>query len=162
MIPNDKAFNGKSSYTCDGKTFSRWYYFRDIGSYHLRFANIRTNSPNKQGLALFFSDFKGELFLNGRKLPVLKGKHQHYTFEVDQLPADGFALSVVIRSGCLYFGNASKRTETTSFTCGAFGNAFWTEALSENQIRFHCNDHEYDDDFDDLVFDLIIEKKAEV
>ena len=46
----------------------------------------------------------------------------------------------------------------SGFSAGhLYGNAFWVEQLSENQYRFHCNDHKMDDDFDDLVFDLKIE-----
>lgn len=40
------------------------------------------------------------------------------------------------------------------FTSGSFGNAFWIEKLSPTHSRFYCNDHEYDDDFDDLIFEV--------
>lgn len=30
------------------------------------------------------------------------------------------------------------------------------EKISESKIIFHCNDHEFDDDFDDLVFEMEI------
>ena len=47
----------------------------------------------------------------------------------------------------------------SGFSAGfLYGNSFWIEQLSDNQYRFHCNDHKMDDDFDDLIFDLKIEQ----
>ena len=34
------------------------------------------------------------------------------------------------------------------------------EELGEDKFRFYCNDIDWDDDFDDLIFDLEIEKVA--
>ena len=34
-------------------------------------------------------------------------------------------------------------------------NSFWIETIGEKHLRFHCNDHHPDDDFDDLIFDMI-------
>lgn len=39
-----------------------------------------------------------------------------------------------------------------------FGCAMYIEKISDNKYRFHCNDHENDDDFDDLVFEMEIAK----
>ena len=119
---------------------------------------MSTNSVNRQGIALFFSDFKGKLWLNDKPLPVLKGKFQHYTFKVGEIPDDEFTLLVKSEDGSLFFANASERIEIGSFTCGAFASAFWIETLGDDYYRFHCNDHEQDDDFDDLVFDLQIDE----
>ena len=50
---------------------------------------------------------------------------------------------------------------TSGFSAGyLYGNAFWMEQLSDNRYRFHCNDHQMDDDFDDLIFDLEIESTS--
>ena len=32
----------------------------------------------------------------------------------------------------------------------------YIEQIGENKLRFYCNDHEIDDDFDDLIFDMEI------
>ena len=55
MIPNDRAFNGKTSYEFDGKTYFRWYYIKNTGDYFLRIKIISTDSVNKQGITLNFS-----------------------------------------------------------------------------------------------------------
>ena len=156
MIPNNRAFNGKSYFEHDGKTFRRWYSIDKVGHYKLKINVISTKSVHKQGIALFFSDFKGNLLLNGENLPVLKGKFKHYVFDEDIVSAHGLILSVQAEKGMLVLGNGSRTPGDGGFECGAFGCSFWTEALSENKFRFHCNDHEMDDDFDDLIFELEI------
>ena len=39
------------------------------------------------------------------------------------------------------------------------GCAMIIENISENHLRFYCNDHENDDDFNDLIFDLEISER---
>ena len=161
MIPNSRAFNGKSWFEHDGKTFLRWYTIDKEGIFKLKINVIATKSAHKQGIALFFSNFKGKLHLNGKNLPVLKGKFKHYVFDEDTIPGDGLILSVHAEAGHLVLGNGSRTPGDGGFECGAFGCAFWIETLAENKFRFHCNDHEMDDDFDDLIFDLEIEDNEE-
>ena len=60
-----------------------------------------------------------------------------------------------VENGGIFFGNASEDKSIPMFRSGSFGCAFWIEELTENHLRFHCNDHEYDDDFDDFIFDMI-------
>ncbi len=159
MIPNSKAFAGKTFFEHGGKTFYRWHKICILDNYKLVFRFIQTNSVHRQGIALFFSDFKGRISLNGCNLPILKGRFKHYVFKEDEFPDNQFILSIHAESGALIIGNASETTGYMGFECGALGCAFWTEQLSENKMRFHCNDHEYDDDFDDLIFDMEVAKE---
>ena len=159
MIPNDRAFNGKASYEFDGKTFFRWYYIKNTGDYFLRIKIISTDSVNKQGITLNFSDFIGSISCNGIQLDVPKRKFSHYLFKEGDTPNNEFNLSVHVEQGCLFLGNASERREIGMFTSGSLGNAFWIEKLSPTRSRFYCNDHEYDDDFDDLIFEIEIINK---
>lgn len=46
--------------------------------------------------------------------------------------------------------------QSTFSNCNSYGYGYWKEHISENRYRFHCNDHEKDDDFDDLIFDVEI------
>lgn len=156
MIPSSKAFNGKSFYECDGKIIYRWHRIPRLGDYQISIRVVQINSNHKQGIALFFSNFKGRVKLNGATLPVLKGKFQHYTFKQDDILNNEIVLTVHAESGSLVVGNASQMPGDEYYECGAFGCAFWIEEFETNTFRFHCNDHEYDDDFDDFVFDLSI------
>ena len=156
MIPNDKAFNGKDCFDNNGKTIFRWYYVRNLGNYQIRLKIVSTNSIYRQGIALFFSNFKGKVIYDGKSLEIPTNKFKHYLFKDGDTHNNEFVLSVHAEVGALFIGNASERSEIGMFTCGAFGNSFWVEPLATNSQRFHCNDHEYDDDFDDMVFDLEI------
>lgn len=155
MIPCDASFNGKDSYEWDGKTIRRWYFINQLGDYKLKFKIVSTNSEHRQGIALFFSDFKGHIESDGESLPILSG-FKHYVFKENEIPNNEFTLCVHAESGGLFWGNASERETLGTFTCGAFSCAFWPETIGENHFRFHCNDHEYDNDFDDLIFDMEI------
>lgn len=152
MIPNGRAFDGKESIVYEGKKYSRWYYVDRTGDYQLRFKIIFTKSSYKQGIALFFWDFVGTVSLNQKELKNLKG-FQHYAFWQDEISNGEFALDVHLESGKLTLGNLSLDEQGVSH-CGEPCCAFWIENLAKNHLRFHCNDHEADDDFDDMILDL--------
>lgn len=155
MIPCDRTFDGKEFYEYEGKTYYRWYRLKIEKPYSVSFRLVSSNSANKQGIALFFSDFKGELYINGQKVPNLKG-FKHYLFKTEEFENDALELQVCPRGGYLFFANASNDARCPFYECGAFGCAFWIEPIDHDTYRFHCNDHEYDDDFDDFVFDCKI------
>ena len=155
MIPNDKAFDGQLFYEHDGKTYYRWYNLEFETPYIVQFKLICTNSKNKQAIALFFSNFQGELYINNKRVDILKG-FKHYLFKTHDLENKPLELCVYPRKGFLFFGNASEDINNPGYECGAFGCAFWLEQINQQTYRFHCNDHEYDDDFDDLIFDCTI------
>lgn len=156
MIPNDRAFNGKSSYEDNGKTITRWHQIKYEGEYQLQFRFVSVNSIYRQGIALFFSEFAGQVLLDGVPLKIPKNVFGHYVFREDEFPSKEFILSVCVEKGYLFFGSASERPELGIFTSGAFGNAFWFEEISDKVYRFHCNDHEMDDDFDDMIFEMSV------
>lgn len=153
MIPSNRAFNGNLFFEYEGKTFYRWYNVQKKGHYFIKIKIKSSNSPNLQGIALFFQNFKGSLKLNGEAIEVLDG-FKHYVFKDGYFSDNQFVLEIFADDGALYFSNASQ--EHNTFHCGAFCCAFWIEEISDNHLRFHCNDHEADDDFDDLIFDMII------
>lgn len=180
MIPNDKAFNGKSFFEDNGTIFYRFIRIEKKGNYQLRFKFIKVNSLYKQGIAIGFSKnpvFKGSIHLNGERLEKAK-KRVNYVIEEGMFPNNEFTLSIqneeefITLSGASDFlgdysgllDKVSKLTgksqlENKSFTSGVtaanmYGNAFWIEVISDKCYRFHCNDHELDDDFDDLVFEF--------
>lgn len=155
MVPCDKSFNGNTFYEHNGKTYYRWYNLKFDTTFIVRFKLVSTKSAFNQAIALFFSDFKGDLYINNQKVKILKG-FKHYLFKTQDFETDFLELRVCPQNGYLFFGNASEDPRGIGYECGAFGCAFWIEILDQQTYRFHCNDHEYDDDFDDLVFDCSI------
>jgi len=153
MVPNDKAFDGKNSFEYNGESYFRRCYITGAGMCKIWVRFVSINSTFRQGLALFFHGFQGKVFLNNKQLKTLKG-FKHYIFAETDFPDKEFFLDIEIISGYLSLANSSERIETKMFTCGAYGNAFWYEIIGADSYRFHCNDHEYDDDFDDLIVDV--------
>ncbi len=155
MIPSEKTFNGKLFYEHDGKMFYRWYNLNFEKPYVVSFKLVSSNSINKQAIALFFRDFQGDVYVNNQKVKNLKG-FKHYLFKTQNFANEVLELRVCPKAGYLFFANASEDSKSAGYECGAFGCAFWIEPKDQYTFRFHCNDHEYDDDFDDLVFDCKI------
>ena len=53
MIPNSKAFNGKSFYECDGKIIYRWHKILRLGDYQI---NIRDKERNVMAKNILICD----------------------------------------------------------------------------------------------------------
>lgn len=182
MIP----FGGQTSVEYNGTTFYRFFRIEKVGKYLLKFKIISVNSDYKQGIALKFSDnpvSQGGILLDGTPLMLPKKKNQVYVFEADSIPDKEFVVQLCIPYGFVSIGNASdilpdyispsynipesirskfqgKESFTSGFTAAAYsfdnGNAFWIEERSNSVLRFHCNDHKSDEDFDDFIFDMEI------
>lgn len=189
MIPNDRAFNGQETFEEEGKIFYRFYRIDKKGKFRLTIRVVSTNSKYRQAIAFSLSTepkFKGGLFINGQKFMQEKKKN-NYVMPVTPPDKIEIVMEFDIVEGYVCIANASdflddypeiiERISTQtgrtreqfrgcSYTSGfsasyLYGNAFWMEQLSDNQYRFYCNDHQMDDDFDDLIFDLEIESISE-
>ena len=70
-----------------------------------------------------------------------------------------FEVSINLVEGDLAIFNASDPLGTGEIWESLFGGcAMIIEEKCDNQFVFYCNDHENDDDFDDLVFELTVLK----
>ena len=67
-------------------------------------------------------------------------------------------LEVILEEGNIAISNGCLRPTTETIACFVDGFAMIKEELGEDKFRFYCNDIDWDDDFDDLIFDLEIEK----
>ena len=186
MLPNKETFKNENSVVVDGKEYFRTYRINQVGNYRLIFRVVSINSDYKQGLAFAFGGspkFKGQVLLNGVDFLETNKKTCH-VIPVDLFLNDALIFELTIESGCFAFANASdflddhpdavemisfltnrKRedfrgcTYTSGFEATyTYGNAFWIESISKDTFRFYCNDHKMDDDFDDFVFEVKIQK----
>lgn len=189
MIPNNRAFNGRETFEEDGKVFYRSYKIEKKGKFQLIYRVISINSIYRQAIAFSLSStpkFMGTLLINGQKFTPEK-KKTNYVIPVELPDKSEIIMDLDIAEGYICLSNASDflddypqliekiSTQTgrtreqfrgNSYTSGftaanLYGNAFWIESFSENYYRFHCNDHRMDDDFDDLIFDLEVERFSE-
>jgi len=185
MIPNNSAFQGKETYEDGGRTIYRSHKIEKRGKFRLVLRVVSINSTYRQGIAFCLSTepkFKGMLFINGTRF-VGEKKQLNYVMPVELPDNTEIILDLDIEEGHLRLANASDFLDdypemierisaqtgrpreqfrgcsyTSGFSAGfLYGNAFWVDRISENYYRFYCNDHQMDDDFDDLIFDMIVE-----
>ena len=181
MIPCNRAFNQKSFYEHEGKTYYRYRIIAEEGEHLLRFRFLHVDSPYKQGIVFTLSrEFKGKLFLNGKRLAKpRRASESLLVVEEGSFPDNTFELKMLVESGSVLISSASDllgdypslrnlpvmkdkdmeamRSYVSGFTAGAYGdsaNAFWIEEAAENRFIYHCNDHAKDDDFDDMLFEI--------
>jgi len=185
VIPNNRAFNGKESFEEGGKTFYRSYKIEKRGKFQLKIRIVSINSSYRQAIAFSLSSnppFEGTVLIDGLKFKEEK-KKLNYVIPVPLPDKTELLMDLDVSEGYIRLANASdflddypeiiekiskqtgrSRDEfrgcsyTSGFSAGfLYGNSFWIEQCSANCYRFHCNDHQMDDDFDDLIFDLEIE-----
>lgn len=139
-----------------GQKIHRCFYIDKKGKYKLKFNFVKTNSPFLQLIAIFLDGFKGKIFLDGQEIKPRRKRFPRLDFYEDTAPKDIF-LDVELEDGYLAICNGSdplgtkEITHTLSFEC-----AMIIENYEPNKYRFICNDHEFDDDFDDLIFEMEI------
>lgn len=169
----------------DEKTYYRTYELNRQGKIRLTLRILSIQSKYRQGIAFAFSkkpSFKGGILLNGE--PFIPQKGQRLFVIPVSLPEKAeIIMDLDVIEGDISLSNASDflddypemiegiaqltgraredfrgNTYASGFTAAnLYGNAFWIEPISETLYRFHCNDHQLDDDFDDMVFELEIE-----
>ena len=187
MISNILANIGKPKVEVNGITYYRSHRIEQQGKFRIIIRVIEVNSKYRQGIAFCFSTnpkFKGAFFLNGQKF-VSERQKQNYVIPIIWPETNEFVIDFDVQDGYFILANASdflddypdllerisrqtgrtrEQFRNNSYASGLtasnlYGNAFWIEKVSSNLFRFHCNDHEMDDDFNDLIFDLEVQDK---
>ena len=142
-----------------GKQISALYRYDKKGKYRLKFTFVSTNSQYEQSIILHLDGFKGKIFWNGKRLKKERRRFPQIIFEETWVPKE-FELEVILEEGNIAISNGCLRPTTETIACFVDGFAMIKEELGEDKFRFYCNDIDWDDDFDDLIFDLEIEKVA--
>ena len=139
-----------------GQKINRCFNLYKKGKYKLKFTFIKTNSQFIQAIKIFLDDFKGNLIFNGNKIIIPKKKFPQLNFFEDTASKE-FILEVDLEDGHLTICNGSDSIGTKQFCHSlVFGCAMIIEHPEHNRYRFICNDHEDDEDFDDLIFEMEI------
>jgi len=145
-----------------GKTVTSLYRIRERGEYELHFTFVSAKKEIPQAICLVMSyPFDGSIFVNGKEFKVPKKRFPRLFFWSDTWSKEN-DVKLTIRDEDICICNASLHQENDDGSrVGTYWEgycALYMEKLSENKIRFYCNDHEEDDDFDDLIFDMEIVK----
>lgn len=146
----------------NGKTIQRYLPIMVDGekSFHFRF--IESRSDYTQAIVLAFpSDFRGNVFLMGKKISVKKSAFPKVNIWKDTAPVE-FGVRITDYTGEVMLCNGSDPLGTKQF-CKYLseGCAMIVESLGHNKYRCLCNDHEYDDDCNDLVFEVEVSTKKQ-
>ena len=140
----------------NGMLVERSFSFVKHGKFKFRFKFIQTNSTFTQAIDVYFIDFRGNIKINGKSIRLSKGNYPHVVFFENSSPKE-IELDLEIQQGWISICNASDPIGTNQFAYSMIlGCAMIKQELSKNSYRFFCNDHEIDDDFDDLIFELEI------
>ena len=144
-----------------GKAVRQFFSYADKGKAILRFEFIKSSSNYDQAIVLGLDSFKGDIAIDGKPIKKPKGAFPQVILEQKYAPKQ-FELSINLVDGDLAIFNASDPLGTGEIWESLFGGcAMIIEEKCDNQFVFYCNDHENDDDFDDLVFELTVLKSQE-
>ena len=101
-------------------------------------------------------NFTGEIYKGDKKVEIPKGSFPQLIFP-EKITNKQFELNVVLKAGDIGICNGSDPWGVGEIWHSmSKGCAMIPELIKKNHYRFYCNDHENDDDFNDLIFDLEI------
>ena len=144
-----------------GKKLISFYRLEQKGSYRLKFSFISVDSPCRQTIVFHLDEFEGKIFANGKELKKPKRKFPQLIFPEDATPKE-FELEVILEEGNLVICNGYEYPDCPDLW-GSLSNgcAMYMEEIAPNHLIFHCNDYYNDDDLNDFVFSMEINKLEE-
>ncbi|MBP3702090.1 MAG: hypothetical protein J6I64_09380 [Lachnospiraceae bacterium] len=161
MIPFNVLFEeGSNQLEYKGKLINKYFEVDSPGEYDIKIRFVSRKSQYNQAVVLFFNDFIGSYYLFGEEQMIPKTRFPKKNYWSDTAPRE-LELKLLLKKGSVWICNGSDPLGTKQF-CRTlhYGCAMYIEKIGENYYRFNCNDHENDDDFDDLVFEMEIVQKT--
>jgi len=157
MVYFEKLFREQQSNTVTYNNCIYHRYFPVVveNNIKLRFKIISSNSVFGQAIVLLFPPkFNSNVFLMGKEIHIKKSSFPKLNFWTDTSPEE-FEVDISNFTGEIKICNGSDPLGSKQF-CKYLseGCAMIVTQMGEHKFRFNCNDHEYDDDCNDLVFDL--------
>ncbi len=161
FTPFDVLFEEANSQTIlyHDKIIHRYYSINKVGKYILRFSNISRNSKYFQCIIILFNNCKGKMVVQGDEMPFPDGSFPKILFWEDDFPKN-FEIMFHVKEGSIIICNGSDPLGTKKICHHLTKScAMLIETIGNNKFRFHCNDHEHNDDFEDFVFDMEVVEK---
>lgn len=144
-----------------GKKLISFYRFNQKGSYRLKFSFISVDSPCRQAIVFHLDEFEGKIYAKGKELKKEKRKFPQLIFPEDEMPKE-FELDVILKEGDIGISNGYEYPDYPGVWDSLIeGCAMYTEEIAPNHLIFHCNDYYNDDDLNDFVFSMEINKLEE-
>lgn len=156
MKPFHLLFGDEKQIEYKGKQINKYYELLNPGQYTIQFTFKEINSMINQAIVLYLLDFSGDFYVDGKKQIIPPKRFPGFSFWFGTSPSE-FEVSIKLDKGKVLICNGSDLTGTKQF-CRSMhmGCAIYIEEIRENKYRFNCNDHEIDDDFDDLIYEMEI------
>ena len=144
-----------------GKKLISFYRFNQKGNYRLKFSFISVDSPCKQAIVLHLDEFEGKIYAKGKELKKERRKFPQLIFPEDEMPKE-FELDVILKEGDIGISNGYEYPNYPGvWDSLSEGCAMYMEEIAPNHLIFHCNDYYNDDDLNDFVFSMEINKLEE-
>jgi len=139
-----------------GEKVSAYFSFEEKGEHLLKFSFVSSSSKYLQAIIIHWDTFEGQLYIDGKEVKKPKGRFPQTILDEKYAPKH-FEVRVVLHSGKFRICNGSDLLGDEKIWRSLYGGcAMIIEAKDENRYMFYCNDHENDDDFDDLIFEMEI------
>lgn len=156
MKPFHVLFGDKKQIEYEGKLINKYYELTEHGEYKINFTFLEGNSEFNQAIIIYFLDFSGEFYVENKKQKVPHKRFPRFQFWLGTVP-NSFDVSIKLTQGKVIICNGSDLTGTKQFCRSMYmGCAMYIEKINDNKYKFYCNDHEIDDDFNDLIFEMEI------
>ena len=144
-----------------GKKLISFYRFNQKGSYRLKFSFISVDSPCRQAIVLHLDEFEGKIYAKGKELKKERRKFPQLIFPEYDMPKE-FELDVILKEGDIGISNGYEHLNYPGVWDSLIeGCAMYTEEIAPSHLIFHCNDYYNDDDLNDFVFGMEINKLEE-
>lgn len=157
MIYNIFQKNNFTQVEYKGNIISPYYKFDLVGRHQLKFRFVSCNSKFEQAIVIHYDSFDGEFLLNGKPIQKPESTFPQIVFREATAPRE-FILDVALRSGSFRICNGSDLLGDGALWRTLYGGCAMRIESKDNHHKFYCNDHENDDDFDDLIFEMEIKK----
>ena len=144
-----------------GRKLIAFYRLDQKGNYRLKLSFISVDSPCRQAIVFHLDEFEGKIYAKGKELKKEKRKFPQLIFPEDEMPKE-FELEVVLKEGNLVICNGYEYPDCPELW-GSLSNgcAMYMEEIAPSHLIFHCNDYYNDDDLNDFVFSMEINKLEE-
>lgn len=149
--------SGKNVIDYDGKIVFSCFKCIIPDRYIISLRSPNTNSPDRQ-LICISTNFDGSIKINGDTVEKKKGVFSRISVYSDDIKG-GMSIEIDMKSDRFILYNASIPSDSEFTRSMVFGCAINPVRLDDGWFRINCNDHEIDDDFDDLVFEMKVENE---
>ncbi len=141
-----------------GETVYSLYEYNLKGKHRVKFRLIYSHLNEDRGISLSRVNFKGRVSYDKNDESFMKFTGAYACLEIfEPYWKDEKEVTINLKDGFVGISNGKFVTDKTGFRylhCGLFWGAMKVEQISPTVTRFYCNDTEFEDDFDDLIFEM--------